>query len=274
MAAGALDRYGADVAIAITGIAGPDGGTEEKPVGTVCGARSAPTAPPSPDVRMPGDRNESRPLDHRGHAPAAAAAARRGVPALRLFLALELPDAVRAALGGSEKLHVTLLFLGERESAEGVWESASAAVSAFGPPSSRRRGSSGCRGGGRGCSRWTSRTRAGAAPQCSPRPPAALGEELERPFWPHVTLIRVRKGRRPEAPRPPGDLAPFTPPALTLYRSHPGPKGSRYEALGSTGPRGRRTAFAGARSSRASTDATSPVSAHLSTSRARPESPA
>ena len=61
MALGALDRFGADVAVAITGIAGPDGGSEEKPVGYVClDARLADGTAISRQPVIPGSRADIR----------------------------------------------------------------------------------------------------------------------------------------------------------------------------------------------------------------------
>jgi nicotinamide-nucleotide amidase len=61
MAIGALERFEADVAVSITGIAGPDGGTEEKPVGYVCfNARLADGTAIARDPVIPGGREDIR----------------------------------------------------------------------------------------------------------------------------------------------------------------------------------------------------------------------
>ena len=61
MADGALGRFDADTAVAITGIAGPDGGTDEKPVGTVCwSVKLADGRGITLTVHLPGDRADIR----------------------------------------------------------------------------------------------------------------------------------------------------------------------------------------------------------------------
>ncbi len=61
MSQGALERFGADVAVSITGIAGPDGGSEEKPVGYVCfDARLADGTSIARDPVIPGGREDIR----------------------------------------------------------------------------------------------------------------------------------------------------------------------------------------------------------------------
>jgi len=89
MAIGALSHSGAQVAVAVTGIAGPDGGTPEKPVGTVCFAWSIRRDPASaPWVKT---------ATHRLHGDRAAVRTRTIVVALQTLVELlKQPQDIRA----------------------------------------------------------------------------------------------------------------------------------------------------------------------------------
>jgi nicotinamide-nucleotide amidase len=61
LADGAIDRFGAELGIGTTGVAGPGGGTEEKPVGTVCiSVASRDGSRLTRSVRLPGGRQDVR----------------------------------------------------------------------------------------------------------------------------------------------------------------------------------------------------------------------
>ena len=60
MAEGVRERLGAEVGLAVTGVAGPGGGTPEKPVGLVFVHVEAPDASREVDFSYPGDRESIR----------------------------------------------------------------------------------------------------------------------------------------------------------------------------------------------------------------------
>ena len=61
MARGAVEQSHADVAVSVSGIAGPDGGTPDKPVGTVCFGWALPGDKVETEMhRFNGDRDEVR----------------------------------------------------------------------------------------------------------------------------------------------------------------------------------------------------------------------
>ncbi|HET9593539.1 MAG TPA: RNA 2',3'-cyclic phosphodiesterase [Solirubrobacterales bacterium] len=178
----------------------------------------------------------------------------------RLFVALDLPEETREGLVAwgrealadpalrpvaPESLHVTLAFLGYRPEQEieaiaaAVRESVAPApwVELRGPEQRPPRG----------------RARLYALPVISPGAEALQAglerrlveagfyEPEKRPFWPHVTVARVRPeargSRRPAVvSEPPGPLPeeleePRTSVRMTLYRSVLQPSGARYVPL-------------------------------------------
>jgi len=60
LAGGARRRLGADVGVGITGVAGPGGGTPDKPVGLVHLCAVGPAGSLSRAIRMPGSRADVR----------------------------------------------------------------------------------------------------------------------------------------------------------------------------------------------------------------------
>jgi 2'-5' RNA ligase len=181
-------------------------------------------------------------------------------PRARLFVALDLPDPVRAGIVawgskaltdpalrpvGPESLHITLAFLGwlpEKEIPRlteivGAGRRSAPPIELGDPVPRPQRG----------------RPRLFALPAESPGT-IALQAELEekllgarlyepekRPFWPHVTVARVRREERgskrpalvsrlPDA-LPRDLLRPFVGVRLTLYRSQLQPQGAQYTPL-------------------------------------------
>ena len=172
-----------------------------------------------------------------------------------MFVALDLPEPRRSELAGwrdeliagrpelrpaaADTLHVTLAFLGwqDEKAAERIAETAFGAVAELAAPAL---------------------TASGVRP-LPPRGPRLFALDLEdeddrcsslqdavsraleaerfyrpekRPFWPHVTLARVKRGARagplPDLPPP---SAPMQATELTLYRSTLRPQGAVYEPL-------------------------------------------
>jgi RNA 2',3'-cyclic 3'-phosphodiesterase len=178
-------------------------------------------------------------------------------PRARMFLALDLPEEARERLVEwrdlildgrrdvrpvrPEALHVTLVFLGwqDESAAERIADAAFGSLPAVPAP---RLAATGVRPVPPRDARLFALDlddedgRATALQEAISRALEAGGwyRPEKRPFWPHVTLARVKRGERRVAP-PPDDPPPprarFDAGVVTLYRSTLRPQGAIYEPL-------------------------------------------
>jgi len=181
-------------------------------------------------------------------------------PRIRAFVALDLPDRVRAGIAAwgrqslrdpalrpvaEQSLHITLAFLGHRPEEE--IEAIAGIVGESAAPAPRLVLEQPQQRPLRGRPKVyalpvaSEAAKALQASLVSRLVAAGLHEAEERPFWPHVTVARVRaegRGSRRPAPveRPPKSLPqellrPFLGVRLALYRSELQSAGARYVPL-------------------------------------------
>ncbi|HEX2358999.1 MAG TPA: RNA 2',3'-cyclic phosphodiesterase [Solirubrobacterales bacterium] len=182
-------------------------------------------------------------------------------PRARLFVALELPDAVREGIVAwqrrelgdpalrpvkPESLHITLVFLGYQAEKD-LDRIAKAALGApdaapevrlepepVGVPKGKRPRLFALDAPSEGAVELQRRVEEGLVG-------ARFYEPERRPFWPHLTVARVKPERRgsrkpalvetPPGPLPEHTFPPFRPTRLVLFRSHLRPTGAEYEPM-------------------------------------------
>ena len=248
-------RFGAELGIGITGIAGPGGGTPEKPVGTVCLSVADAVAGRRVDrtVQLPGDRAQVRDRTTTVALHMLRSLLLAELVSVRLFVALDLPAPALRALAAfrdaaadpvvwrpldASTFHVTLAFLGHRDEADvarcvaalvrragrGAAARARAGAAAHARADRRARGSVGragpAAGGGERGARAGGRLRAGGAAV----PAARDGRR---------GCARAR-GRRAASALPDRSRSASRGGPVVLYRSLLGRGGATYEPLWTT----------------------------------------
>jgi RNA 2',3'-cyclic 3'-phosphodiesterase len=170
-------------------------------------------------------------------------------PRARLFVALDLPADARRRLAELvpdrpdlrpvpvQALHVTLVFIGHRPEEEIPAIASAVQRAAGGLPATALRPLGVVPVPRRGPPRLFALDlddeggRAAAVQSAVSRALEPWHQPEERPFWPHVTVARVRRGKRaaPLAASAPDERFEAT--EVTLYRSRLSPRGASYEPL-------------------------------------------